>query len=324
MTVSLHDPQPTVTDPREGTTALPPVPVPARLSPLALGLLLALGVAIGALVALRTADGGGSATIAAPTQRLSQAVGGAEPEEMLLFAVTPTRPAAAADLLPAGASLIYAFYQLPGVTERTAPAVKWSKDGKTIGALKAGDVAVGEKPGTGTLTLRPPSGAFAPGIYEVELASPESKLSGSFVTAWGAEAIAGQAAPKDAQVLIVDVTFAAAVTPEGKANKPQKSFWGSQRVYFVFHYAQAEPGSAVQIKWYGGPQQINSATSEVLLPSVEGWANGWLQAPFPGLPAGDYRATVNMSSDPKVLASGDFTIVPGAPPNPSPATPGSD
>lgn len=317
----VSDPQPIVPEPLGDTDAMAPVTRPRVRPSLALVLLVAAGLALGTGLALRRPAS--APTMASPlAQRVLEAVGAVEPEEKLVFALTPTQPAIIPDLLPAGAPVVYAFYELPGVTSATAPTMTLSRDGKSQGPVPASQAVAGSKPGTGTIALRAPSGGFLPGIYELELTFPETKVTGSFVTTLAAEAIASQPAPKDAEVAISNATFAPAVTPDGKVNKPQKSFWGSQRVYLVFYYAQAEPGSTVQIKWYGGQQQIDSATSEVLLPSVSGWANGWLQAPYPGLPPGDYHATVNMSSDPKELGSADFTIVAGAPPTPTvPATP---
>lgn len=312
--MGLPELQPLPADPPQEAPVQAPASASPRLSPVVLGLLVALGLTVGTFLASRqprTAAG----TPAAPLeQRLLQAVGASRPEEKLVFSVTPTQPAYTADLLPAGATVMYGFYDLPGVHVSGAPVVRWSRDGKPMGALPASAVAAATRRGRGTITLRAPAGGFTPGIYEVEVAFAGTKFNGSFVTAWAAEVIASQPAPRDAEVVIANAVSAPAVTPDGKANKPQKAFWGSQRIYFVFHYSQAEPGSTIQIKWYGGQQQIQSATSEVLLPSVEGWANGWLQAPFPGLPAGAYHATLNMSGDAKELSRTDFTIAPGTPP----------
>lgn len=317
--MGLPELQPLPIDSRENTQALAPVAARPRVSALALASLVVLGLVLGTWLALQrpAATPDGSAPL---TQRLLQAVGAVEPDEKLVFSVTPTQPQTSADLLPAGSPAIYAFYELPGVKSRAVPTVRLSKDGRSVGVVPASQIALGTKVGTGTVTLRNSSGGFPPGLYELELAFPQAKVTGSFVIAAAAEAIAAQPAPKDAEVAIADTGFASSVAADGKANKPQKAFWGSQRVYFTFHYAQAEPGSTVQIKWFGGQQQIDSATSEVLLPSVEGWANAWLQAPYPGLPAGDYHATVNMSSDTKVLASADFSVMAGTPPTAAPAT----
>ena len=281
-------------------------------------LLTALGLLLGVLLAFQYGRGGpGSPTGALPApQAILRALTGAPPEEKLLFATTTTPPTAPLDLLPAGAPVVYGFYEVPGVTEAGAPKSRWIKNGVIQGEIPASDITLGRNPGSGMIALRAPAGGFAPAVYEVELTFTGGKVTGSFVATWGAEAIVNQPAPKDAEVLVSNAAFAAGVGPDGKPKQPKQSFYGTDRIYFVFQYGQAEPGSAVQVKWYGGQEAIESAQREVLLPSVSGWGQAWLQAPPPGLPPGPYRAAVNMSGDTREIASGTFTVTEGAtPPN---------
>ncbi|MEI6500117.1 MAG: hypothetical protein WCP21_03715, partial [Armatimonadota bacterium] len=216
--------------------------------------------------------------------------------------------------------VIYCFYEIPGVKTPGAPVAMLSKDGKRTGPVPAADITTGTQPGTGTLALRV-RGGFQPGVYEVELQFADSRVMASFVAAKGADAILAEPAPKDAQVTINAGVFASAVGAEGRPAKPKVAFAGVDKVFFVFQYDQAEPGSAVQVKWYGGQDIIETATREVLLPSVKGWANAWLQAPPPGLPPGKYRAAVNMSSDPHELAGAEFVVSAGQAPSPAPGSP---
>lgn len=315
-------PPPPLASEARDTVTLSPVPSAHRFRVVPLMLIGVLIGLLGAVVYSRTT---GIAAPPAVTQILQSAlrsVSPTEPEERVVFGVSSTPPASSPDLLPAGALVIYCFYDVPGVKVSGAPVVTLSKDGKRREPVPATDLKAGDRPGVGTLALKA-SGGFAPGVYEVELQFSDSRVLASFVAATGAEAILGQSPPRDAQVTIGLPVFAAGVGAEGKPLRLGTVFRGSDRVFFAFKYDQAEPGSAVQVKWYGGREPIESATREVLLPSVKGWANAWLQAPPPGLPAGQYRAAVNMSSDPHELASAQFTVVepksppPGAP-NPPP------
>lgn len=283
-------------------------------------LLVAAGLLVGGLLALsRPGTAGGSAIPLSPKSVL-QSLSGASDEERMLFSATPVEPSQPPDLLPAGLPVIYAFYKIPGVKSDEVPKARWSKNGVTKGQIPATSITAGTHPGTGTIALRAPTGGFGPGVYEVELELGPSKVTGSVVTAFGAEEIIAQPAPKDAEVAIPKVAFAAGVDAQGQPQHPPKTFYGTDRIYFTFRYTQAEPGSTVKVNWYGGETAIASAEREVLLPSVEGWAHAWLQAPPPGLPPGQYRATVTMSSDTRAIAAGSFTVREGAAPVPPPSS----
>lgn len=281
-----------------------------------------LGI-IGAMVYSRATGTTVPPVVPGLLQSAIQAVAGAEPEERIVFSASPTPPALSPDLLPAGVPMIYCFYDVPSVKKPGSPVVTLSRDGKKTGQVPAADIVAGSRPGVGTLTLKA-QGGFQAGIYEVELQFADSRVLASFVAAQKAEAILGQATPRDAEVAISPPVFASGVGADGKPRKPQTAFGGQDKVFFVFQFDQAEPGSAVQVKWYGGQERIESATHEVLLPSVKGWAHAWLQAPAPGLPPGRYRAAINMSSDPHELASAEFTITPNqsaSPPSGAPNSP---
>ncbi|MHB8996513.1 MAG: hypothetical protein ACYC63_14810 [Armatimonadota bacterium] len=299
----------------------PSKPTPrSRRQPLTLprrALLLAAGLFLGALLAFSQGQGTrlGPASPLSPHSVL-QSLAGASDEARMLFSATAVEPSRSPDLLPAGLPLIYAFYRIPGVKPGEVPKARWSKNGVTKGQIPAASITAGTHPGTGTIVLRAPTGGFGPGVYEVELELGPNKVTASVVTAHGAEAIIAQPAPKDAEVVIPKVAFTAEVDAQGQPQHPRKTFYGTDRIYFAFRYTQAEPGSTVKVNWYGGETAIASAEREVLLPSVEGWAHAWLQAPPPGLPPGEYRTTVTMSADTRAIATGSFAIGEGAAPVP--------
>ena len=279
--------------------------------------LLAIGLLIGGILAFSRQ----SSSPAAPNGPLSpqsvlHALMGASDEERILFSATPTEPTRAPDLLPAGIPMVYAFYRIPGATAGASARAQWSRNGVVKGQIPVASITPGNHPGEGTIAFRAPADGFAPGVYEVEVQQGPNKVRGSFVTAVGAGAIIGQPAPKDAEVAIPKVAFADGVDAHGQPQRVRKTFYGTDRIFFAFRYTQAEPGSTVRVSWYGGQEPIKSAEREVLLPSVEGWAHAWLQAPFPGLPPGEYRATVTMSADTRAIATGSFTVTAGAAPVP--------
>lgn len=305
--------------PGEDTDTLAPAITPAGRGHgerrLLLGLLL-VGLCTGAIIGRHYSSVAGDASPPAAAQRLLRLVTPPTPEAEITFSTTDARPAATPDLLPAGAPTVYVSYDLPGAKSAELPRVKWSRDGKPQPPVPP-DAMNPDEGGrrAGMVSLAATGGKLTPGIYEVELAFGGEKFAASFVCAWGAEAIAGQAAPSDAEAAISEMVTAAAIKPDGSPLRPQKSFPGNQRVYAVFHFAKAEPGSAVLVKWYGGEQVIPSATREVILPAAEGHANAWLEAPFTSpLPPGTYRAVVTMVADDKALATARFAVVAPVPP----------
>lgn len=227
-------------------------------------------------------------------------------EEKLLFSPTPQEPTTTPDLLPATAQVIYGFYSVPGVTAVGAPTFTLFRNGKPLALHPVPEVLVAGA-GEGHFALRLAQG-FTPAVYEVQLQFPETRLAASFVTAHGADAIITQQAPKDATAVINNPVIAAGVSRDGRAVGVGKRFAATQRLYLVFEYKQAEPGSTIQVRWHGEKELITSATREILLPAAQGRAHAWLQAPSPGLPPGRYRAAVNMTADPHELASAEFTV----------------
>lgn len=309
-----HAPQ-RLDPPDPGTDGFVPVTTRARALGLPrhwLVLLAAVGVLAGIVVALRYSG----CSAGEPASRLPLAGQllrlGLPPQEEagILFSATDAKPAANPCLLPAGLPAVYAFYEAPGHQGAGRPEVKWTRDGQVLPDPSPDDVMPEGNGKSGKILLRPPRGKVEAGVYEVELKLGPSNLAASFVAAWGAEKIASQSAPADAQVTISDLLVATAVSPANEPQHPQKSFGGRERIFAAFKFAKAEPGSAVVVKWYGGPEPITAATKEIVLPSTTGTASAWLQAP-PGspLPPGNYSVTVSMAGDTTALARAAFDVI---------------
>lgn len=274
-------------------------------------LLAAVGVLAGVVLALQysgrsAGEPGPGLPLAGQLLRL-----GLPPQEAagILFSATDAKPTTNPDLLPAGLPAVYAFYEAPGHQGAGRPEVRWTRDGQVLPDPSPDDVKPEGNGNSGKILLRPPGGKVEAGVYEVELKLGPSNVAASFVAAWGAEKIASQAAPTDAQVTITDLLLATAVSPENEPQHPQKSFGGRERIFAAFKFAKAEPGSAVVVKWYGGPEPITAATKEIVLPSTTGTASAWLQAP-PGspLPPGRYSVAVSMAGDTTALAKTEFDV----------------
>ncbi|MEN6402724.1 MAG: hypothetical protein ABFD94_12350 [Armatimonadia bacterium] len=305
--------------PDPGTDEFAPVAAPARLPSLPrfpLLIFALVGVVAGVLLGLQYSNrppGDTAPNVPLAGQLLRMALP-PQDEAGILFSSNDVKPTANPDLLPAGLSAVYAFYEAPGRRSADQPQVKWTRDGKPLPPPPAGDVRADPGGSSGKILLRPPGGKLVPGVYEVELKLGVSNLAASFVAAWGAEQIASQAAPADAQVTVSDLALATAVSAQHLAQRPQKSFDGRERIFAAFRFAQAEPGSAIVVKWYGGTEPIKAATKEIVLPSTAGTASAWLQAhPASPLPTGEYSVTVSMAGDATALATGTFSVVEPSP-----------
>lgn len=230
-------------------------------------------------------------------------------EAGILFGSNDEKPASNPDLLPAGLPLVYAFYEAPGRKTAGQPQVTWTKDGKPLPAPATADVTANSGGSAGRIVLRPPGGKLVPGVYEVEVALGASHIAASFVAAAGADQIMTQSAPAEGQVTISDLTLANAVSSQSEPQGPKRSFDGRDRIFVAFKFAKAEPGSAIVVKWFGGSELVKAATKEIVLPSTQGTASAWLQAP-PGspLPVGQYSVTISMAGDTAALAQATFNV----------------
>lgn len=274
-------------------------------------LLYVLAIALGALVAasvlwLRAPHGAGPvgprgvAQVPSPPPR--------ERAEGVVFSTTRQEPPTTPDLLPAGASAIYASYNLPELALSPIVEAGWTQDGKRLAKISAADIQPdAQSPGRGTIILRPAGGTLQPGIYELDIRTQRRRFKASFVVAAQADTIVGQQAPAEAQLAISQQTVARGVGGKGEPLQPTKQIGTRDKVYFVFRYEGAEPGMGVTIKWWGGTTEIKNARREVTLASTAGWAHAWMQA-AEGLPPGTYKVTLTTSGDAAELARTEFAV----------------
>jgi hypothetical protein len=232
--------------------------------------------------------------------------------EPLVLSLEPQPPAVTPDLLAAGAPVVYAFYWFPNLPEPAAPRLQWSRDGEDLGSLPADrvnqiSVAGGVR---GSATLPAPGGSLPAGIYEVQITVGTRTVGGSFVAVWGADEIVTQQSPATAEMSVTQAVIAAGVKADGSPQGPLKTLRdGRQRVYLVFAFQNAEPGSAVVVKWSANGHALSGAGREVVLPAAAGWGHAWLQAQGPeGLPAAEYRATVMLAGDDRELAAATVQV----------------
>ena len=293
------------------------------IAPVLLVLAVVMGGALGTLAGLRhvsaPAAGIRAGAIARPGQPTTPSN---QSRELIVFSTTESAPSTTPDMLPAGVPAVYLFYDFPQIPASAVPRVRWWRDGRLIGEVPAAYIQPQAGMGAaGKAVLRAPKGSLGAGIYEVELTLGERRVTASFVVAWGAAQIASLPAPAESEVEISNAVIAAAVAADGSPRQPLTQVAsGSQRIYFVFRYQKAEPGTALVVAWYGGQEAITSATREITLPAAAGWANAWLEAPATSpLPPGGYRAVVTMAGDEQALGSATFAIGPAAPVRAAPA-----
>jgi hypothetical protein len=258
---------------------------------------------------------------ASPAGPPQVAAAGAQPvadPQTLAFSAQDQRPAITPDLLPAGAPAIFGFVQWPKAITVAQVKVAWGRAGKSKRSVPAADVSlVAGSPAFLRLVLRPDAGKLTPGLYEVDVVGPDHRVTGTFMVAWGAPQILGQAAPPAVEVKVSDAKMALGVKEDGSPRGSVKTLTtGTEAIYFAFRYAQAEPGVGLTITWALNDEPIKAATREVTLRSSAGWAHAWMQAQAP-LPAGTLHATVRLSGDETDLASAEVKL-PEIPVGPSP------
>lgn len=274
-------------------------------------LIYVLVLALGALISLSVLWLSHAPGAPSPIRLWHRAPAPAPPKprpEGLVFSTANLEPETTPDLLPAGAGPVYAFYNLPELARSSMLDATWSRDGKLLGKVPPSDIQPGpQSPGRGSMTLRPPGGKLVPGIYEVEIRTERRRFRASFVVAAGAEKIVGQQAPVEAELTVSGQVTARGVGAHGEPVQAGTSFGRTDRIYFVFQYKGAEPGTGVTVQWWGGTTEIKNARREVTLSSAEGWAHAWMQADS-GLPPGTYTVTATVTGQAKELARAQFTV----------------
>lgn len=264
-----------------------------------------------------------------PAQALLPATRPSSPrEQFMVFSAEKSRPPTTPDLLPT-ASQIYCFYSFPELAVDARMTVHWWHNGKDLGLvtdLQPVEAQV-SKPGIATdkqeeaasggpgryIILSPPGGedTFAPGIYEVELASSDQRLGRrSFVVAADAEQIMASQPSKVGEVRVVSCVTARSITPTGEAPQPVSKFAPQDRIYVAFTYINGTKGEKLRVEWYGGDQRLESATYELAMKGAAGRGSAWLQAEDRGLPKGEYRVAVFGAVADEPLAEARFTVQP--------------
>jgi hypothetical protein len=244
------------------------------------------------------------------------------------FSPTPERPDETPEIISAETSVIYCFYELGGVPVDAPLAATWSHDGEFLGDLPLSDHRPAEdvEYARGRFTLHPPNDedtegaaetipSFPPGIYEVELTSPEYAditAAGSFVALPRAAQILQGGGDPDGPPLIRSLQTTVGVTENGEPLDQRSVFpQDIERITAVFSYSGIPAGSVLTVRWHIGDRELTDAGSDMAINAAEGWAEAWLE-PGAGetLPAGDYRVTVHLGDEDKPLASMGFSIAP--------------
>jgi len=249
------------------------------------------------------------------------------PENRIVFSPTPERPEATPDIISAETQVIYVFYELGRVPEDAPLTGTWSHEGDALGELELTGLRrdEGVDHARGRFELHPPAteadgesaeggaAGFPPGIYEVELTSPDYPdvtATGSFVALpRAAQVLAGGGEPEGPPA-IRSLATATGVNEEGEPVGAASTFPSDVgRITTVFTYAGIAPGSVLTVRWFAGDDEIEAARTEIPINAAEGWAESWLEtAEGETLPAGNYRVTVHLGDDEKPLASTGFSV----------------
>jgi len=207
-------------------------------------------------------------------------------------------------MIPAGVTAVHVFLNLPGWPAGGAlnlSAKRLTPPTATLTVTRP--AAEPGQPGRATAVLAAPAGGLQPGLYEVTASSGGRRETATFLVVAGAAEIIGQTAPAEAEVLLSKGVIAGGVAADGKPTKSLKEIRDpAARLWLVFRYDQAEPGTSLTVRWFSNNVPLPGATRELALRGAAGWAHAWLQA-SPRLPAGTLRAEVTLTGDAEVLLS---------------------
>jgi hypothetical protein len=227
-----------------------------------------------------------------------------------VFATRDQRPPVTPDLIPAGIPAVFLFYDLPDGLPGAKASVRWWRDGRLLGSVAQGDIMPASGRGTGgRAVLRAPGGSLGPGLYEAEVAAGATRAVATCMVTWGAEQVLQQPAPVAAEMQVSDATLTSRVRPDGSpGDRLVRVMDGASRLYFVFRYRQAEPGTSVTVKWFLSGEALAGATRELGLSSDAGWAHAWVEV-RPALPAGPCRAVAYLTGDDAQLAAAEAAVM---------------
>ena len=234
------------------------------------------------------------------------------PPDRLVFNALAERPERTPDMLNEGIPVVYAFFSFPGAGENDAITIRWWHDGTELTSPPTEDMQTTKEDGIlrGQVMLKPETGTFTAGIYEVEVMIGDAVETASFVIMPGAEDIAGAEVPTHDQLKLSDGVMATEIRADGSPEGIKRRFTsGKGRFYACFRYAQAEPGIALTVYWYGEDIEITAARREVVLLEEEGWANAWIETEGTSeLPAGRYSVRIMVSGDETPLLTIPFEV----------------
>jgi len=276
--------------------------------------LILLGFGLGALLALAVgpqpppADAtanGAQATTAAPTPEPIRAG--------LVFSVTKDAPPETPDMLPARAKQVYCHFRLPGVKTVTTLTGTWSGpdvQGEIASRDFVGRIEKGIAIGHAVIPAPSPAG-FQKGIYEVQVRTPDDvSREGSFVVVEDPAKILSHPTPKAIGIQVSNAAVCASVAENGRPRDIRSTFGtDTEKICVAFEFANAEPGSVVNVEWQFHGKAIPSATREITLNAPEGWGYAWIaRGASDWLIPGSYRAIIKSVPDGEPLASANFKI----------------
>ncbi|MGI5819593.1 MAG: hypothetical protein ACOX9R_16030 [Armatimonadota bacterium] len=255
------------------------------------------------------------------------------PANRLVFSPTPERPDATPDIISAETEVIYVFYDMGRLPANATLAAAWTHEGESLGELPLAQHQPDEGAGhaRGRFAIHPPPPAshggaaadegapagdgFPPGIYEVEITSPDAPdvaATGSFVALPRAAQILHGGGEPEGPPVIRSLQTATGVTEDGEPTGQSAAFPADiGRITAVFSYRGVGPGWVLTARWYAGDTEIMQARTEIAVSAAEGWAEAWLEVGEGAtLPPGEYRVSVHLGDDDEALATTGFEIVP--------------
>ena len=271
-------------------------------------LVAALGAVVGVALAIGARPAEPPAT-AFTVKQPEEAPSGAGVLRDVRFQITGSHKEAM-DLIPAGVTEVAAMADLGSGDEGAPVTVKWwwAGDAQEAPAVERKTSSGGT---TVTAVLRLPGDRvpFTPGVGEVEFhKSGERVARGSFVVCADAAEILAQADANARPTVVDSVQTSRGVAADGAPTDPADRFAPNDRVYVVFRYRLAEPGTEFRVNWYAGGAEIGRAQARIVADSPEGWGHAWLHAAGSGLPSGKYEARVTYGTSAKSLGEASFRV----------------
>ncbi len=228
------------------------------------------------------------------------------------FDTTKARPKATAEVLEAGAPVVYCFFTIPGEPHEADVTAWWLNAGQD--PVRAEGEVVRE-PGEalcGYIALKPPAKAraFGNGIYEVALrVGGELAAEGSFAMLKGAKELVQRPPGMDRYRPEVKDLIAFTGERSERVEAPYVLPSGTSSVKATFAYAHALSGTAFTVQWLYEDGLIQQATTEVVIRAAEGQADAWFATkPRRALPDGRYAVLVSLVQGGPPLAQEPFWI----------------